>query len=445
MTVVVPGAIEEAESSETRAALERRFSVADGKLVNEITVGARSYRSSVPAETSEPSADVLGDWWKAYLRGVRPTSEARDTIVPVRSAELFCGPGGLALGFNQACAELGLEPRSSAAADQDAEAAAVYRRHNATSAVTTDSVSVLVDYRVDGAGADCSFVYEPEVVDPTWADLVGQVDVLLAGPPCQGHSNLNNRTRYSDRRNQLYLTVPAMAVALRAPVVIIENVRAVIHDRKQVVQSTETLLRRAGYEVVQGVVKAADLGWPQRRERFFLVARIDRAPLPIDEVTRALASTSRDIWWAIGDIEDAPAEDFMSVQPEFSEENRRRIDWLFDNDAHDLPPSERPECHREGTTYNAVYGRLHPNLPAPTITTGFMTPGRGRYIHPTRRRVLTPREAARLQGFPDTYDFRPDPTGIPAKAKLAKWIGDAVPMPLGHVAALAALAPGWGP
>ena len=80
----------------------------------------------------------------------------------------------------------------------------------------------------------------------------------------------------------------------------------------------------------------------------------------------------------------------MNCWPELSDANRRRIDWLFDNDAHDLPLSERPDCHRDGTTYNAVYGRLYPDRPAPTITTGFLTPGRGRYIHPTRRRVLTP-------------------------------------------------------
>ncbi|MFN6119677.1 MAG: DNA cytosine methyltransferase, partial [Actinomycetes bacterium] len=60
---------------------------------------------------------------------------------------------------------------------------------------------------------------------------------------------------------------------------------------------------------------------------------------------------------------------------------------------------------------------------------------------PTERRVLTPREAARIQGFPDTYEFHVDPSRPPSKAKLAKWIGDAVPMPLGHAAGLAALLP----
>ena len=71
-----------------------------------------------------------------------------------------------------------------------------------------------------------------------------------------------------------------------------------------------------------------------------------------------------------------------------------------------------------------------------------MTPGRGRYIHPTRRRTLTPREAARIQGFPDNYRFVTDPRKPPTRSKLAKWIGDAVPMPLGYGAALSVLGAG---
>jgi DNA (cytosine-5)-methyltransferase 1 len=432
-----------AEATTPLPVVGRRFFREGDELVHDLSVAGRSHRSVVTVPPAVTTGDDLGDWWRTYLRGEhpRPIVTAEQSI---RMAELFCGPGGLALGFGQACDELGYRRISSAAADQDAEAVAVYRRWNATRTTTTASVSTLVDYRVDDVGDACEFLYEPEVIDPVWGDLVGQIDVVLAGPPCQGHSNLNNRTRYSDRRNQLYLTVPAMAIALRAPIVIIENVRAVVHDKRRVVQSTEALLRRAGYQITSAVVRANDLGWPQRRERFLLVARRDRAPLPLDAVATGLRSNSRDIWWAIGDLEDQPPTDFMSQQPEFSEENRRRIEWLFEHDAYDLPPEERPDCHRDGTTYNAVYGRLYPNIPAPTITTGFMTAGRGRYIHPTRPRVLTPREAARLQGFPDTYDFRPRPPEAPTKLKLSKWIGDAVPMPLGYAAAVAALGAGWG-
>ena len=133
----------------------------------------------------------------------------------------------------------------------------------------------------------------------------------------------------------------------------------------------------------------------------------------------------------------------MKEAPTLSEDSRRRIEWLFENGEYDLALSERPDCHRDGTTYKNVSGRMRPDQPAPTLTTGFLTPGRGRFVHPLEPRVLTAREAARLQGFPDTYDFRSPDGSAPAKKLLTKWIGDAVPMPLGFAAGLSALAGGW--
>jgi DNA (cytosine-5)-methyltransferase 1 len=79
--------------------------------------------------------------------------------------------------------------------------------------------------------------------------------------------------------------------------------------------------------------------------------------------------------------------------------------------------------------------------PAPTLTCGFLSPGRGRFTHPTQARVLTPREAARIQGFPDNYVFDAVENEEPKKTHLAKWIGDAVPMPLGYAAGLCLLLP----
>jgi DNA (cytosine-5)-methyltransferase 1 len=118
--------------------------------------------------------------------------------------------------------------------------------------------------------------------------------------------------------------------------------------------------------------------------------------------------------------------------------NQARIDYLFDKDEYDLPHRERPVCHRDGTTYTAVYGRMHWDRPAHTITTGFNASGQGRYIHPLRRRVITPREAARIQFFPDWYSFVPTGSRI-FRNQLAKCIGDAVPPILGYAAGLSAV------
>ena len=412
------------------------FEFDGSELIRTLKIGDLEAKSAVTVE--RPSGDNLGDWWLQYLTGCSPRS-----LSPVsrelRFAELFCGSGGLALGAAQACAELGIQPRSVAAVDHDPEAVGVYAANHYPDITSTDSVSVLVDYRVKGTGESATFRYEPELLEPAWTELIGQIDVLFAGPPCQGHSNLNNHSRRDDLRNELYLTVPAMAIALQAPVVVIENVPAVVHDRTGVVSTTINLLQDAGYAVETGVLKADAMGWAQRRSRFFVIASRLAPPLAVSTVAELLADTPRSVDWITKAASALPPTHHMLRQPELSQENLRRINWLFENEAYDLPLSERPECHQDGTTYMSVYGRIKPANPAPTITTGFMTPGRGRFIHPTERRTLTPLEAARIQGFPDTYDFNDPAGGAPTSQKLGKWIGDAVPMPLGYAATLAAI------
>lgn len=391
----------------------------------------------MPAESG--SEDPESSWWKGYMSGRRPISESKPSE-SVQTVELFCGPGGLALGFSQALAELGLSHTSLAAVDEDDGAIAVYRANHATLSALAESVSMIVDYQIRGARDTAEFVYEPEMVGGEWEGLVGQVDTVLAGPPCQGHSNLNNRSRRSDPRNELYLTVPAIAIALKARAIVIENVPSVVHDRLGVVESTKKLLADAGYKLSSGVLHADRMGWPQQRARYFLVARLDEDPIPLDEVASQLKAPPRDIMWAIGDLVDAPSNHFLTACAELSDENKSRIEYLFETDTYDLDLSQRPECHRDGTTYKSVYGRLHPDRPSPTITTGFMTPGRGRYVHPLRKRTINAWEAARIQGFPDSYVFSPDPERPPTRAQLSKWIGDAVPMPLGYAAGLSVLA-----
>ena len=119
-----------------------------------------------------------------------------------------------------------------------------------------------------------------------------------------------------------------------------------------------------------------------------------------------------------------------------SAENASRIKHLFDNDLHELPNTERPDSHKDGHTYPSVYGRMFWNKPSQTITTGFLTPGRGRHIHPLRPRVIKPREAARIQSFPDTFNFVVAADNPPSRTSLQKWIGDAVPPLLGYAATL---------
>ena len=115
-------------------------------------------------------------------------------------------------------------------------ALAVHRGNHRDRLTWSSSVTMLVDHQVRGRGRSARFRYEPALLDDSWRALAGSVDVVLAAPPCTGHSTLNyNRGRgdggernTGDARNDLYLTVPTVAVALGAPVVIIENVPAVV-------------------------------------------------------------------------------------------------------------------------------------------------------------------------------------------------------------------------
>jgi DNA (cytosine-5)-methyltransferase 1 len=429
------------------SAIRSELRVVSGRIEQHLDTPVGTRVSTIAAPPNAQS-DPRGGWWRAYLDGERPLSASPDAA-PIRTAELFCGPGGLALGLRQAADELGYPLLPTMAADQDSDALSVHQRNHSDLATYDRSLTSLVDCRIRGTGDAARFRYPPELLDPTWRALAGTVDVLLAAPPCTGHSTLNynrgkgdgGRRSSGDARNDLYLMVPAVAVALNAPIVIIENVPAAQWDEQEVVASAVRLLLDAGYHVDSACLSADVLGWPQSRSRFLLVARRDTAPLPLASVASALRDDPRSVMWAIDGLEDDIDSGFMTASAELSEENRSRIDWLFDHDEHDLADSERPDCHKDGTTYTATYGRLYHDRPAPTITTGFMSPGRGRFVHPTRRRVLSAQEAARLQGFPDNYDFRPGGRE-PSKKQLAKWIGDAVPMPLGYVAALAALAPG---
>ena len=74
-----------------------------------------------------------------------------------------------------------------------------------------------------------------------------------------------------------------------------------------------------------------------------------------------------------------------------------------------------------------MYGRLHWEKTAQTLTTGFGSMGQGRYVHPLRRRTITPHEAARIQMIPDFFDF----SKVDSRSALAKLIGNVVPPALG--------------
>lgn len=382
-----------------------------------------------------PDADPWSRWWQSFLRGA-PLPEAQEAE-RLRCIDLFCGSGGFALGASLAARGANRRAIFERIVDADARGLDVHSRSLDVGRAVNMGVSSLVDYQVRRRGGTAKFAYAPEIVDPA-LDVRPEVDLLIAGPPCQGHSNLNNHTRRADPRNDLFICTVATAVALKAKAVLIENVRSVTVSHGDVVGMARELFEDCGYVVSEDIVRADHMGWPQTRERFFMTAV--RNDVSAQELPQIEERVPKNVLWAIGDLMSlTEAIEPFDTAPIPSAENRKRIDWLFDNDQYNLVNSERPDCHKDGTTYTAVYGRMFEDRPAPTITTGIGTPGQGRFIHPLKRRLVTPHEAARIQGFPDGYGFF-DADGRATRKELAKWIGDAVPAPMGFEMTRRALA-----
>jgi DNA (cytosine-5)-methyltransferase 1 len=420
------------------------YAFEEGKVVRTLTNGDRKWRSAVD---NHSDADLPADsaWWQSFLRGGTIYLDERGGKArALRSVDAFCGCGGLTLGATQAAIATGHRLESIAAIDLDEDGLALHKANFDTKLILHTNASSLVDWHVSGEGTASRFAYDPEILDPKLAEEVGKIDLFLAGPPCQGHSNLNNKTRREDPRNLLYVTSVALGVGLRAKAIVLENVPEVVNDKSDVVTTAKALLRAAGYEWIDSGVLAADhMGGAQTRKRYFLIATKIGAgddALTIKGVAKSLKHGARSLQWAIGDLLGGALEtiktNIMDTVPVLSAENLQRINHLFDNDLYDLPDAVRPDCHKNGNTYPSVYGRLRWDKPAQTITTGFLTPGRGRYIHPIRPRVISPHEAARIQSFPDTYKFVVDEAAPPSRTGLQKWIGDAVPPLLGYAATL---------
>jgi DNA (cytosine-5)-methyltransferase 1 len=416
--------------------LSEEYTVRGQALHRTLTIGDLQRKSAMIVK-GEIQPGWAG-WWSSFLRGGQQTSLFGSNQV-FNIIDLFSSAGGLSLGVREATKALGLNLRTLGAVDLDGDALATYAANFDVSQTVEASVKSLVDYRIEDEGGHSSFAYKPETVGKF--SSLNEVDLIVGGPPCQGHSSLNNYSRGNDVRNELYLTMPAMAVATNAKCVIIENVPRVVHDYGQVVRTAQTLFENSGYYVSSGVLTATDFGWPQTRSRHFMIASRIRQPLDLDFVTNSLRTPTQNLKWLIGDIEDLPAQSELLIDaiPKTSEINTKRINWLFDNDQYELADTERPICHQDGHTYPSVYGRLSYEKCSPTITSGFQSPGRGRYVHPTRRRVLTVREAARIQGFPDNYRYLDKSGNAASRILLQKWIGDAVPSVLGYVAGLIAL------
>lgn len=324
---------------------------------------------------------------------------------------MFAGCAQMSLGASEACRALGRRGDVVLAMDSYPAAAEMCARSHPSAVVRREPIEKIFAGSLRKAFSLRELGLKRDV---------GEVDLLLGGPPCQGHSNLNNRSRRHDERNPLGFRMVRAASLLKPRHVIIENVLGIKNDVGHVFSKMRNGLVELGYDIAEAIVRAEEFGVAQRRHRRFLVGTRIRGVDPAQALASA-GTARRSFMWACSDLQDM-RDSFMSRHPVPRPQNQRRIEYLFKHNALDLPPAQRPECHKNGTRYTSSYGRILQDHPVQTITTTFQCVGTGRFIHPTRTRPLTLREGARLQSIPDFVDFSGfNPTTV------GQLIGNAVP------------------
>ena len=246
-----------------------------------------------------------------------------------RVVELFAGCGGSALGIDQACRENGFRVSMPLVIDNNPTACAVFQDNFPDARTLCGSVYDFFSHNL----TDPMTVNEKVLLNE-----VREIDLLIGGPPCQGHSDLNNFSRRSDPKNELYSCMARAARVLRPKHVVIENVQGITHDKSGVFQRTLADLVSQGYQVETGLVDLHAIGVPQRRRRHIVLASRILKPKPLSALeAKYSVSGGRNVHWAIGDLQDIIHIDTATTPSRPSKDNAKRIDYLFDNDLYVLP------------------------------------------------------------------------------------------------------------
>lgn len=347
----------------------------------------------------------------------------------IRVIDLFAGCGGLSLGFERNGYKV------KAALELDPMIANTYRNNH-------KDVNLIVD--------------DIRNVDKTGVFTENCADVIIGGPPCQGFSMAGARIRsgfMGDPRNFLFKHYFNVVKAVRPEVFIMENVKGImtmeggsIFDEILSIFSSTEYLPYGAYKMWYKIVRAIDFGIPQKRERVIILGtrnqnvNIDSIwQITIEQIKEEMPSFFKpvSVYDAISNLPEPTEDGIVYVSKPMTEYQEYLASGAGLLTGHYMPHHskkaiERMRKIRNGENFTSLnetihsvhsgsYGRLSWSLPAPTITTRFDTPSGGRFIHPEKDRTLTPREAARIQSFPDDFVF----TGT--KSSICKQIGNAVP------------------
>jgi DNA (cytosine-5)-methyltransferase 1 len=327
--------------------------------------------------------------------------------------DAFCGAGGMSLGLQRA----GF--RIASAFDLDPAAVLTHSSNLGGVAFVADATDVSGEDLLSRSGLDR-----------------GQLSLLCGGPPCQGFSRQRKgAARGDDPRNALIFQFFRLVEEIMPCFFLFENVDLVGGCRgRDLVDEVMVGMQCLDYRFIESEHRSDDFGVAQTRRRYTIVGQLWGKPFR-QPVPNGASATVLD---AIGDLPSPPLDG--SDHPDFPNHSRTAVTPInIERFSHvppgggwrDIPVDLMLPCHRRildaGLTsgmWPDVYGRLEWDRPAPTITSGFDSFSRGRYGHPSEDRPITPREAARLQGFPDWFVFHGNRRDVRSQ------IGNAVPPPL---------------
>jgi DNA (cytosine-5)-methyltransferase 1 len=263
----------------------------------------------------------------------------------------------------------------------------------------------------------------------------GELTLFAGGPPCQGFSIQRIGSDEDDRNSLVFVFVEKM-VQLSPQFFLIENVPGITGKRgKRILMDALNYAKDNGYFIHQRLLNAQDYGVPQRRKRLVVIGEKDTGGSAFEFPTPIKAyKTVRE---AIFDLPEPPLDgtDHLEIvhhrRDKLSAINLKRIKSLDQGQGMEhLPEHLLADCHKVGASkigHRNVYGRMHWDKPAPTITARFDSFTRGLFGHPEQNRSISLREGALLQTFPEDFIF----TGN--KVDVARQIGNAVPPKLAYV------------
>ena len=271
----------------------------------------------------------------------------------VKVIDLFAGIGGIRLGVEQAFGSVDC----------------VFTSEIDKYAVTTYKAN-FKDSHIFG---DIKQIDENDVPDH---------DILLAGFPCQPFSQAGLKKGFTDTRGTLFFDIERILLAKQPKAFLLENVKQLKgHDKGRTFQTIIDHLNNAGYKVCYEILKARDFGVPQNRERIYIVGFLDHSinfefPKPTNLPTR------------VGDILDDVVDEKYTISDKLWSGHKRR--------------KELNKLNGKGFGYGLFNKE---SAYTNTISARYYKDGSEILIEQEGKnpRKLTPREAARLQGFPEEY------------------------------------------